>query len=201
LVSKLADETLTVLREAHRREPLATGITRETVREAVSARMSAELFKLVITRLEAARKIESDGVMLRLADHSTRLSPAEKRFAAALRECYAKAGLEPQKLADAVEAASAAASVSPETSQKLVQLLITRGELVRIDAQFCFDAGAIEGLKKRLLEYAESAPGRVIDVAGFKDLAGVSRKFAIPLLEYFDREKVTARAADKRVIL
>jgi selenocysteine-specific elongation factor len=60
----------------------------------------------------------------------------------------------------------------------------------------------LDELKAKLLDYASRhEPERLIDVAGFKDLAGVSRKYAIPLLEYFDREKVTRRAGDKRIIL
>ena len=64
------------------------------------------------------------------------------------------------------------------------------------------DARALEGLKRKLQDYAGTKePDRLIDVAAFKELAGVSRKYAIPLLEYFDRARVTRRAGDKRVIL
>ena len=60
----------------------------------------------------------------------------------------------------------------------------------------------LEDLKTKLRNYAsQHEPERLIDVAAFKDLAGVSRKYAIPLLEYFDREQVTRRAGDKRLIL
>ena len=63
-------------------------------------------------------------------------------------------------------------------------------------------AGVLESLKARLRQYGEThEPDRLIDVGAFKDLAGVSRKYAIPLLEYFDRERVTRRAGDKRLIL
>jgi len=63
-------------------------------------------------------------------------------------------------------------------------------------------ANVLEDLKTKLRDYAAAhEPERLIDVAAFKDLAGVSRKYAIPLLEYFDREQVTRRAGDKRLIL
>jgi selenocysteine-specific elongation factor len=63
-------------------------------------------------------------------------------------------------------------------------------------------AYALDDLKTRLINYAsQHEPDRLIDVATFKDLAGVSRKYAIPLLEYFDRAQVTRRAGDKRLIL
>jgi selenocysteine-specific elongation factor len=60
----------------------------------------------------------------------------------------------------------------------------------------------IATLKTKLHAYAsQHEPDRLIDVPAFKDLAGVSRKYAIPLLEFFDREQVTRRAGDKRLIL
>ena len=54
--------------------------------------------------------------------------------------------------------------------------------------------------RPRAPEVMGASDDRTIDVPKFKDIAGVSRKFAIPLLEYFDREKVTLRVGDKRVI-
>jgi len=73
---------------------------------------------------------------------------------------------------------------------------------VRVQNEMFFHARAIESLKVLLRAFAsEHEPDRLIDVPKFKDLAGVSRKYAIPLLEYFDRERVTVRAGDKRVIL
>jgi selenocysteine-specific elongation factor len=65
-----------------------------------------------------------------------------------------------------------------------------------------FSLKAIDSLKQLLQKHAASnEPDRLIDVPTFKDLAGISRKYAIPLLEYFDRERVTRRAGDKRLIL
>jgi selenocysteine-specific elongation factor len=65
-----------------------------------------------------------------------------------------------------------------------------------------FYADALNKLKQTLQEYAaEHEPDRLIDVPTFKELAGISRKYAIPLLEYFDRDRVTQRAGDKRIIL
>jgi selenocysteine-specific elongation factor len=74
--------------------------------------------------------------------------------------------------------------------------------LVRVHGEMFFHSHAIDHLKGLLRAFAsEHEPDRLIDVPGFKDLAGVSRKYAIPLLEYFDRERITVRAGDKRIIL
>ena len=80
-------------------------------------------------------------------------------------------------------------------------MLIDNGTLLRIQGEMFFHSGAIERLKGQLREYAtDHEPDRLIDVATFKDLAGVSRKYAIPLLEYLDSQRFTIRAGDKRII-
>jgi selenocysteine-specific elongation factor len=84
-------------------------------------------------------------------------------------------------------------------SQKIVTLLLREKVLVKIADDLVFHRHALEDLRKRMAE--EKAKRPKIDVARFKDLAGVSRKYAIPLLEYLDREHVTRRTGDERVIL
>jgi selenocysteine-specific elongation factor len=76
-------------------------------------------------------------------------------------------------------------------------MLVTSGELVLVTPEFFFPAKTIDALRSKLKGLADKS----IDVAKFKDLAGVSRKYAIPLLEYFDRTHVTRRVGDKREIL
>jgi selenocysteine-specific elongation factor len=73
---------------------------------------------------------------------------------------------------------------------------------VRVKEDLLFHREALGRLTAALRDYADArAPDRLIDVAAFKELSGVSRKYAIPLLEYFDRERVTRRAGDRRLIL
>ena len=86
-------------------------------------------------------------------------------------------------------------------ARKIFQLFLNSGDIVGISDEYYFSSKAIEDLKSQVRKYAERIPGREIDVSAFKDLAGVSRKYAIPLLEYFDRTRVTARSGDKRVVL
>jgi selenocysteine-specific elongation factor len=84
-------------------------------------------------------------------------------------------------------------------AQKIVTLLLRDKVLVKISEDLVFHRGALEDLRKRVL--SEKAKVSKIDVARFKDLTGVSRKYAIPLLEYLDREHVTRRVGDERLIL
>ena len=87
-------------------------------------------------------------------------------------------------------------------ARKILQLLLDGGKLVRIQADLFMHPQVVESLKAKLQDHAgKHEPERLIDVPTFKTLAGVSRKYAIPLLEYFDREQITRRTGDKRLIL
>jgi selenocysteine-specific elongation factor len=81
----------------------------------------------------------------------------------------------------------------------VIELLVARGELVRVGGRRLFHGAALEALREKLRGYA--AESKTIDVAGFKALAGVTRKNAIPLLEHLDGERATRRVGDKREIL
>ena len=97
--------------------------------------------------------------------------------------------------------AATASGLKPTQTAKVFDLLLKQKEIVKITDEFTFSANAIEELKKAIREFADGTQDRVVDVPKFKEIAGVSRKYAIPLLEYFDRERVTVRAGDKRVVL
>jgi len=84
-------------------------------------------------------------------------------------------------------------------AQKIVSLLLREKQLIKVSEDLVFHRDALENLRRNLVEYKNRSTK--IDVAGFKDLTGVSRKYAIPLLEYLDRERVTRRVGDERVIL
>ena len=89
--------------------------------------------------------------------------------------------------------------VDKTRAHKIVTLLLREKVLMKISEDLVFHRDSLEDLRKRLLSEKTKSPK--IDVARFKDLAGVSRKYAIPLLEYLDREHVTRRVGDERVIL
>ncbi len=85
-------------------------------------------------------------------------------------------------------------------AEKILQMLLRDKNLVRITPELIFHRNALAHLKQRLSAYKKSK-GERISVPVFKELAGITRKYAIPLLEYLDRERVTRRAGDERVIL
>lgn len=78
---------------------------------------------------------------------------------------------------------------------------LNSGELIKITDEFWFARAPIDNLISALRDHADRTEDRTIDVAKFKEIACVSRKYAIPLLEFFDRERITVRKGDKRIVL
>jgi selenocysteine-specific elongation factor len=197
---QLGAGTLEEVRAFHRREPLARGLLRETLRERRFAHLAPEIFRAVLSQLEERGALSAEREFVRESSHSLTLSEADAALKASLEGIYRKAGLEVPPLEEALARASAS-KVSREHGRKILQLLLDAGVLVRVQPELLFHREALDALTEKLRRYAEAhAPERSIDVAAFKDLAGVSRKYAIPLLEYFDRERITRRAGDRRVI-
>lgn len=185
----------------HLREPLAIGIPRERLRESISHYLPVEVFSAVIASQEADSTIVVEKDVIRLSAHSSKLSPAEAMVSKRLQTIYSAARYEPPKLDEALAQAAAYGNLSVADTRKIFQLLVKSGVLAKVTDDFYFSAAAIAELVSKLQEFAARTPDRVIDVPQFKEIAGVSRKYAIPLLEYFDRERVTVRAGEKRMIL
>ena len=196
----LAAKTLAEIANHHRREPLAKGIMRETLREKIFARLAPEIFKTTLFTLEKEGKIVAKDIV-RLAAHSLELSAEEKLLRERFEKIYKTANLEVPKLDEACLEAMNNTKSNKEHARKIFQLLLNSGEIVKVTEEFYFGREAIDNLVTEVKKFADQTSDRLIDVAMFKDLAGISRKYAIPLLEYFDREKLTRRADDKRVIL
>lgn len=198
---RLSAKVVAELDRHHKREPLVRGMLRETLREKVFAHSSLELFAGVLSRLEAEGAVVSEKDIVRSSGHSVGLSEQDAELSKRIEQLYLAAGVEAPSIDEAMTRAGVAAAQRVQ-ARKIMQLLIDARTLVRIQGEMFMHSQVLEELTRKLRDYASKhEPERLIDVAAFKDLAGVSRKYAIPFLEYFDREQVTRRAGDKRLIL
>lgn len=183
------------LRAHHAAQPLSTGMAREELRTRRFAHAHASVFDAVLVRLSAAgRVVARDRVAL--ITHRVQLSPDEEHAKVALTDLFAKAGLRPPLPGDA----SLEAGVGEALGARMVQLLVRERVLVKV-GDLLFHRDALARLKADLATLKAAAEPARVDVASFKEKYGVSRKFAIPLLEYLDRERVTRRQGDSRVVL
>lgn len=137
--------------------------------------------------------IVAEGDILRLRSFSPRRKAEEAEAESRMERVFREAGL----AVPPVEEALAKAGVDAERARTLLQLMIKDGRLVRVSPELIFHREAIEGLKRRLQE----KKGQSFSVPEFKEWTGVSRKYAIPLLEFLDRERVTRREGNLRVVL
>ena len=195
----LLKKARTLIREYHQKAPLDAGMAREEVRERLFARLNPEIFRAVISHGISRGEIVTEKDLLRLSTHRIELSPQEQAAKNHLAELYARAALKPISLDEAITQAGPQLGIDSQRAQRFAQMLINSGELVRI-ADLVFHQSAIEELKSALRRFKIEHSPR-IDVGAFKELTGVSRKYAIPLLEYLDRQRVTRRVGDAREIL
>lgn len=196
---KLAGEARTRLEQFHKQTPLEAGMKLEELRERVFSHLAPEIFRAALTFLSERNEVVVEKDLARLSRHQVALNEQEEAAKAHLAEFYDRADLNPVSLDEALAATAAQLAIDKPRLQRLAQMLISSGELVRV-ADLIFHRRALDRLKISLQEF-KSEHGSKIDVASFKDLTGVSRKYAIPLLEYLDRQRVTRRQGDAREIL
>ncbi len=177
----------------HEQNPLAAGMTAATLRESVRA--NAEIFGFALDSLLRARKIEGVGDLVRLPGHGVVMKDEETESRKIIEQTFASAGLKVPALKDVL----AGLKIDEARAHKIMTLLLREKTLIKISDDLVFHQSALAELRKSLAAQKLLSPQ--LDMARFKNLAGVSRKYAIPLLEYLDRERVTKRVGDARVIL
>jgi len=193
--SRLKDAIVGALGEHHRAEPMSDGVPREALREQLFARGAPAVFDLALAELAAARAVAARD-RVALATHRLALTPEEERARAAIERAYRDGGLKPPDAA----AIAATAGVAPAVADRILKLLQRQKVLVKVDALLFHDE-ALSRLKADVTALKSGTVAAKIDVATFKERFGVTRKFAIPLLEYLDRERVTRRMGETRVVL
>jgi selenocysteine-specific elongation factor len=189
----LKSQVVPTVADFHRENPLASGIGKEELRDRTDA--GDEAFEAITEILVREQKIEISGDLVRLPGQGVVMKDEEAESKKTIETAFASAGLKVPALNDVL----AGLKVDRVRAQKIVTLLLRDKVLVKISEDLVFHRTALEDLRRRVA--SEKIKSANIDVAHFKDLTGVSRKYAIPLLEYLDREHVTRRVGDVRVIL
>jgi selenocysteine-specific elongation factor len=173
--------------------PLVAGIGKEELRDRLQ--VSGEIFSAAIDTLIRQQKLTAAGELVHLPGRGVVMKDDESESKKIIEQAFATAGLKVPSLKEVL----ASLKVDKVRAQKIVTLLLREKVLVKISDDLVFHQGALTDLRQRITALKITTPK--IDVARFKDLAGVSRKYAIPLLEYLDRERVTRRVGDERIIL
>lgn len=186
IAAKLVDQ----LRAHHREKPLEVGLSREYLRSLLLPAAPAGVMDAVLRHAPA---VKPEGDLLRLESHKVKLEANEDAASQRIEAAFQQAGLAVPALDEVLKSTGLDAA----KSKSILALLLRESRLVRVGPDLVFHAEPLRQLRQLL----QARRGQSFGVVEFKDWTGVSRKYAIPLLEYFDRERVTRRSGDLRIIL
>ena len=179
----------------HRANPLLPGIPKQELR-ARAGRARVEIFEAALGDLLAARALVVTGDLVGQAGREISLSTEETRAKELIEREFESAGLMVPGFATVL----AKLPVDAARAQKILQILLREKVLVKISSDLVFHRNTLQRLREMLAKYRKERGAR-LPITVFKELTGITRKYAIPLLEHLDREQVTRRAGDERVIL
>jgi selenocysteine-specific elongation factor len=187
---------LNTLDRFHDVNPLVQGISKEELRDRTG--IGPDVFQRVIAEMIEKKAIELVGDLVRLPGRGVVMKNEEAESKKIIEHAFSSAGLQ----VPALQSVLGGLKVDKARAQKIVTLLLRDKVLVKVSEELVFHQSALHELRAKLAAVKSKTTGVAkIDVGKFKEMTGVSRKYAIPLLEYLDRERVTRRVGDERVIL
>ncbi|HEB69065.1 MAG TPA: selenocysteine-specific translation elongation factor [Desulfobulbus sp.] len=195
VLEKLNTSLLNLVGTYHQENPLKTGMAKEELRSQLKPRVDQKLLNYALGYLTKKGEIVQEGAEVRLIGHEVVLQVDEQAMQEKISRLYRNAGLKPPNLKDVL----ATFGEFPEAQiRQVIDLLLQNGEIVKINEALYFHAEVLKQLQQDLTEFIKREGE--IDAPRFKEMTGLTRKFSIPLLEYFDKIKLTIRIDDKRVL-
>jgi len=191
--ARLRGLALAELTTFHRASPLKPGMSREELRGRAGA-ADERVFGFLLASLDAEGAVKTDRDKVRLAAHEVRLSPEQQRIVDLLEREFNRAEAAPPS----AEEALGRAGVTGDEEHELFQVLVQSGKLVRVKDSLFFHAQALDAIQTKLVAMLRER--KEIGPSDIKDLLGISRKYAIPLLEFFDQRRVTSRVGERRIL-
>jgi selenocysteine-specific elongation factor len=195
VVEELSKAILAVVARYHQDNPLKTGLAREELRSGFKPPVEAKLFQHTLDTLLKKKEIVQEQAEVRLPGFAVTLQVDEQELQSKILGLYREGGITPPILSEVM----ASLRDFPEKQvNQVFSLLLQDKKLVKVSESLYFDPQSLDRLADKLSAYIQKEGD--IDPPRFKDLTGLTRKFSIPILEYFDRIKLTIRVGDKRVL-
>jgi selenocysteine-specific elongation factor len=188
---ELKTEVLEFLDEFARDAPLEWGMSGEELRGKLARNMDRGVLDAAIRDLEEEGKVFRKGNLLRVGGADVALSDAQSRLASEIESRLLAVGANPPTLDELRDELGGA------DFDAIVKLMAETGRIIKVTSTLLFHPDVVEDIRKEVVRFFETE--RELGVPAFKDMVGVTRKFAIPLLEHFDREGVTVRSGNVRV--
>ncbi len=190
----MQEKLMSDIRTFHEKFPLQEGMSREELRTKVGSFVSPRLFNAVMRDMEKDGRIVIDRESLRLPDHRVNLQGELEDLRQSISDLYRNAGLTPPSLKEVLETFAAQKS----RVGSVLNVMFKDGSLIKVNEDMYFDQATLarlrEDYKDLLMKDGKATP------VSFKALTGLSRKYIIPLLEYFDMTKLTVRSGEHRIL-
>ncbi|OGR01597.1 MAG: selenocysteine-specific translation elongation factor [Deltaproteobacteria bacterium RIFOXYD12_FULL_55_16] len=184
-----------ILTDFHQDNSMKPGLSREELRSRLPGEMDQRFFQLLLTTLGKQGEIIVDEATVRLTSHRVSLKADALNLRAEMENFYGEAGLTPPTVR---EVQDKFARYPAPLVREVLELLVREQALVKISEELYFPALALAALQIQLVAFIRKEGE--IDAPRFKNLTGLTRKFSIPLLEYFDKIKITIRVGDRRLL-
>jgi selenocysteine-specific elongation factor len=189
---KLKANTLNYLDNYHKTHPLKSGMPKEELKTKFPSILASKLFNLTVNQMIKDGDIAQEENTVRLATHAVLLGEDQADVRNKILDTYSQTGLQPPYFKEL----SKSMEVESKRAKDVLMHLVEEGLIVKAKEELYFHAAAIDALKKRLVEFLDSHGE--ITTPQFKEMTGASRKYVIPLAEYFDAKNVTLRVGDVR---
>jgi selenocysteine-specific elongation factor len=176
----------------HSANPLKAGMPKEELKSKFPLLGDSKLFNLVLNQMIKDQQIVQEETTVRLTSHQVSLGRDQADIRDRIIKIYQEGGLQPPYFRDVIKELEA----SPAHAKDVLMLLIEEGQIVKTKDDLYFYVKAVDALKRKLVEFLKT--NGEIDTPRFKEMTGVSRKYVIPLIEYFDANNVTLRVGDSR---
>ncbi|MEW6185588.1 MAG: selenocysteine-specific translation elongation factor [Thermodesulfobacteriota bacterium] len=180
------------LTKYHQANPLKAGLIKEELKSRLPQIRESKLFNFLLAQLAERRILVQEKELVRLIGHKVQLKEDQQEVRDSLEKIYRSSGLQPPYFKEVAE------KFNKGQPKQVLELMVKEGKLVKVKEDLFFHRQAIDDLKKNLIRWLREKGE--ITTPEFKDLTGASRKYTIPLLEYFDSLQVTMRVEDKRLL-
>jgi len=189
---KLKNDIRQQLAGYHKGNPLKPGMSKEELKTKFPPLLTAKLFNLTLNQLIKENQIAQEENIIRLASHTVSLGGKQADVKDKILKTYLNSGLQPPYFKELAKSLD----IDAKRAKDVLMHLVAEGTIVKVKEELYFHAAAIDALRKKLVAFLETE-GQVT-TPQFKDMTGVSRKYVIPLAEYFDSTLVTLRVGDVR---
>jgi selenocysteine-specific elongation factor len=190
----LSARALALIEAFHAREPMREGLPKEELHQRLSAELDPKVFARLIQSLQEAGKLEASADALRLKGKGRALTGKDEDLRGKVLQALVASGLGPPR----VEELATSLGVPTPKALDILGVLGAEGQVARVTEELYFHRASLDALKEKLVTHLKLS--KDISTQSFKEMVGQSRKYVIPLSEYFDREKVTLRVGEKRVL-